>query len=373
MDKVHFPYRSSSHLILLHVVSESGSWEKHGLDVEFDRHIGSEDAQQGIASGDIEFCSGNHVSTYGLRARGSDWAYLGQTVNQVNHQLVTRHDTGITCVADLRGRRVGTSGSHPSLNHWLYLKQRGLDVDRGDFEFVNQSVLKAGSMDEVNPGQKKPPLWHWVRDGVVDAVLVGLPSSLFAADAGLKVIDVEPLPMIQYSTVSTSLRFVEKHPDIVERFLKGMIEGIHFFKTRPEQTIDIIQKRITKGGQLTRAQATHVHTNLARILEPKLYPKMISIANVYEEALRQDKDSRKVNPMELWDMHHVRRIDDTGFIDRLYQAKPAQAAQTQQGCAHDHEAMAERRQAQGAAVISDTARGADMPDHECDDSCAGTH
>jgi len=31
-----------------------------------------------------------------------------------------------------------------------------------------------------------------------------------------------------------------------------------------------------------------------RHLEPKLYPKMQAIANVYEEAIRQDKDAKKV-------------------------------------------------------------------------------
>ena len=69
-------------------------------------------------------------------------------------------------------------------------------------------------------------------------------------------IDIEPLPMIWYTTISSSLPFVEKHPDIVERFLKGIIEGIHFFKTQPEQSIEIIQRRYTKEGQLNHAQAT---------------------------------------------------------------------------------------------------------------------
>ena len=39
------------------------------------------------------------------------------------------------------------------------------------------------------------------------------------------------------------------------------------------------------------------------MLEPKLYPTMTAIANVYEEAMRQDKDARKVNPLALWDLH----------------------------------------------------------------------
>jgi len=41
-------------------------------------------------------------------------------------------------------------------------------------------------------------------------------------------------------------------------------------------------------------------------------------ANVYEEAKREDVDAGKINPMELWDLHHIRRLDDAGFIDGLY-------------------------------------------------------
>lgn len=363
MDKVAFPYRSSSHLILLHVIAESGSWEKHGLDVDYDRKIGSEDAQRGIESGTLEFCGGNHVSTYGLRARGSSWAYLGQTVNQVNHQLVVRPDSGINGVADLRGRKLGGAGSHPILNNWLYLKQRGLDQDRDDYELICQEEFKPGTMDEVESDKKPPPLWHWVRDGIVDAAFLGMPASLFAKAAGLKVIDVEPLPMIQFSSISTNLKFVQKHPDLVERFLKGMLEGIAFFKTRPEESIKIIQQRYTKSGQMNREQAAFTHRNLARTLEPKLYPTMTAIANVYEEALRQDKDARKVNPMELWDLHHVRRLDDTGFIDSLYGEKKASDNR------HLHQkAEGEKKHVSGKITESPAVGHAD-----CDDACAATH
>jgi len=88
MDNIAFPYRSSSHLVLLHVVAESGAWEKQGLRLDYDRHISSTEAHRAVPAGDVEFVGGNHVSTYGHRARGDTWVYLGQTVNQVNHQLV---------------------------------------------------------------------------------------------------------------------------------------------------------------------------------------------------------------------------------------------------------------------------------------------
>ena len=143
------------------------------------------------------------------------------------------------------------------------------------------------------------------------------PSSLFAQAAGLKIINLEPLPMIWFTTISSSARFVQKHPLLVDRFLKGVIEGVHFFKTERERSIKVIQERYVKEGQMNWEQAVYVWQNTVSMLEPRLYPSMTSIANVYEEAKRSDKDAHKINPMALWDLHHVRHIYDTGFIDRL--------------------------------------------------------
>jgi ABC-type nitrate/sulfonate/bicarbonate transport system substrate-binding protein len=331
MDKVSFPYRASTHLNLLHVISESGSWAKQGLDVNYDYQITKDEAHHAVSSGAVEFVGGNHISTYAHRARGDNWVYLGQTLNWVNPKLVVRPDSGINGLSDLRGKKVGTRGMHPGLNDWLLLKQRGLDVDQDDIELVRkvaglESAETAeqlrGADAQAERSKKRTPIWQWVRDGHVDAALALAPSHLFAADAGLKVIDIEPLPMIWYTTISSSLPFVEKHPDIVERFLKGIIEGIHFFKTQPEQSIEIIRQKYTKEGQLNRAQATWIHQNLAAILEPKLYPTMAAIANVYEEAKRQDADAKKINPMALWDLHHIRRLDDNGYVDALYANGP---------------------------------------------------
>jgi ABC-type nitrate/sulfonate/bicarbonate transport system substrate-binding protein len=340
IDKVSFPYRSSTHLNLLHVISESGAWAKHGLDVNYDFQISKTDAHRCVKSGEIEFVGGNHISTYGHRARGDSWVYLGQTLNSVNPKLVVRPDSGINGLADLHGKKVGTRGNHPGLNDWLLLKQRGLDVDRGDIEIVNkvdglESVEAAEQIEWAGGEQKKKKrtaVWQWVRDGKVDAALLLAPAHLFASDAGLKVIDIAPLPMIWYTTISSSLTFVEKHPDIVERFLKGMIEGIHFFKTEPEKSIEVIRRRYDREGELSHEQATYIHQQLAPALEPRLYPSMAAIANVYEEAKRQDPDAKKINPMELWDLHHIRHLDDTGFVASLCgsPARDARAAKERQ-------------------------------------------
>jgi ABC-type nitrate/sulfonate/bicarbonate transport system substrate-binding protein len=361
LEKVTFPYRSADHLPFLYVVGESESWARHGLDVEYDKAISKSDAHDWVASGKVDFVGGNHVSTYGKRARGDQWVYLGQTLNSVNPKLVVKQDSGINSIADLRGKRVGTQGNHPGLNDWLLLKQRGLDVDKGDFEFVRKvdGVESAEEGDQLGPDKKaqRTPLWQWVRDGKVDAALLLPPAYLFAADAGLKLIDVDPLPMIWFTTISSSLPFVQKHPDLVERFLKGMVEGTHFFKTQRERSIDIIQRRYTRFGQLNREQATYMWQSVAPLLSPKLYPSMRAISNVYEEAVRQDKDALKVNPMELWDTHHIRQIDDSGFITNLYASSTIDPDAKH---AHDPEFQKDRLKKQEAVIAAVKACGHPM-------------
>jgi hypothetical protein len=102
---------------------------------------------------------------------------------------------------------------------------------------------------------------------------------------------------------------------------------------------------------LNREQATYVYQQLAPILEPKLYPTMAAIANVYEEAKRQDADAEKINPMELWDLHHIRRLDDSGYVDALYGARKvnAHAAKERQDPEYAHEQ--ERQQAKIIAAV----------------------
>lgn len=313
MIKVNFPYRASSHLVMLHVIHESGAWAKHGLDVNYNYNIAKKDAHRMVPNGEVEFVGGNHVSTYGARARGDNWCYIGQTLNILHKKLVCKQDSGINGIGDLYGKKVGTRGSHPRLDDWLYLKQRGLDADKDEVELVSTKDYNANG-NEV----KRTALWEWVRDGHVDAALLTPPGHLFAEAAGLKVIDIEPMPMIWFTTLSTSLKLVERHPDVVQRFLKGLIEGIHFFKTEPEKSIKIIKEKYTKDGQMNHAQATITYQTLAPALEPRLYPTMAAISNVYEEAKKQDKDARKINPLALWNLQHVRHLDDIGFVDSLY-------------------------------------------------------
>ncbi len=287
MDHINFPYRSSSHLLLHHVIAKSGAWGKHGLDVNYDYFISSADAHADVPTGKVEFVSGNHISTYGYRARGDEWVYLGQATNVANLSLVVRKDSEISQISDLREKTLASGSEqnkHPNLNEWLYLKQRGLDVDKGEVAILAKEDHQNKSAIEM------------VLDGDVDAALMTPPNTQLAAAAGLNVIDVESLPMILNTSISTSLRFVRENPDLVQRFLKGTLEGIAYFMKHPEESQNIIQQTYTRKGHLSDDVVKQVYGNLTQTLEPTLYPTLEAISNVYQLGVRQDEDAKKDQP-----------------------------------------------------------------------------
>jgi ABC-type nitrate/sulfonate/bicarbonate transport system substrate-binding protein len=322
LDHIHFPYRSSSHLALMHVIQESGAWERNGLSVEYDKIIGREDAHKLVPTGKVEFVSGNHVSTYAARARGDTWVYLGQTVSKNNIKLVTRPDTGIEKLEDVRKRRFGSRGRHPGLNTWLYLKQNGLNPDTDQVEIVRESRV------ELPDGEKqvnRKSLEQMLVEGDIDACFLTQPRLEFVSRNGLKIIDIPPQPMVFFMTLSSSKYMVDNHPDIITRNLKAMIEGIAFFKQNREKTVQILMDKHTKEGKLDRATAEILYDDLAPVLEPNLYPGIDAVSNVYQEALKQDEkngDAARIHPLALWNFHFLREIDDSGFVRGLYKEQP---------------------------------------------------
>jgi ABC-type nitrate/sulfonate/bicarbonate transport system substrate-binding protein len=322
LDHIHFPYRSSSHLALMHVIQESGAWERNGLSVEYDKIIGREDAHKLVPTGEVEFVSGNHVSTYAARARGDTWVYLGQTVSKNNIALVTRPDIGIEKLEDVRKRKFGSRGRHPGLNTWLYLKQNGLNPDTDQVEIVREARIELpDGTKQVN----RKSLEQMLKEGDIDACFMTQPKLEFANRHGLKIIPLPPQPMVFFMTLSSSKYMVDNHPDIITRNLKATIEGIAYFKQNREKVIQILMDKHTKEGKLDRKAAEILYDDLAPVLEPNLYPGIDAVSNVYQEALKQDEkngDAARIHPLALWNFHFLREIDDSGFIRGLYKDQP---------------------------------------------------
>ena len=187
------------------------------------------------------------------------------------------------------------------------MKQEGLDVDRGDVELVELR----GSSEER---------WHRVVDGEFAGTFVTIPHDTRAAKAGAHVITVRAIPMIRGVTLTTTMTFVKNHQDEIRRLTKGFVDAVHFFRTRKRETLEILKEHATPILKLQSDEEVEtLYEEWAQSLETKPYPSLQAISNVFQLALRRNPEISSYNPLGLWDTHFVRELDDSGYIDRLYQ------------------------------------------------------
>lgn len=306
--KIRIFYRAAGHVPLWKVMEESGFLERHGIEIDLGSMEGLRArAMEGLRAGELDVLSGNHHNLYARRAMDGDpFVHLAQTNNiWKEHWLVTRD--GITTVEGLRGKRVCMDDfeSHTGLNVWLYLRLHGLEEGR-DVALVNG---ERKAMDRVTK----------VMAGEFDATFVRVVDQKRARAMGAHVAELPTMPMIEGVTITTTTTYVNNHEEEVRGLLLALVDAIHFFKTRRQETLGIIKK--TCGDLLKFRSDDEVagfYDNQAGSLEPKPYPTLEAIRNVFALAVKVKPEIKDFNPLIMWDLHHLREIDDSGYIDRLY-------------------------------------------------------
>ena len=300
-------YRSHSHLPIWEVMDKAGIWERVGLKVTFEFCDSSSAAEKALFDGKVDFVSGNHISPYLLVRKGKPIVSLTSPSNSVKDRLVARFP--IKQVSELRGKRIGDTTlvdsiggyHHPRGNHMLYIMRGGLRLDEVEFVELTESNKEFQAMQlEV------------VKSGKVDAIFVTGNTDKFE-QAGLHVLSLDQLPMINGPTLTSTLTTLQKKAGLAERLVKAQVMGIHFARTRRGETEDILEelrRRVPEAKNVA-------YRSVAKLL-PKPYPDHEGVANAYKLCCLKNPETEEMSPMALWDLHYLRELDNSGFIDALY-------------------------------------------------------
>jgi ABC-type nitrate/sulfonate/bicarbonate transport system substrate-binding protein len=309
--KLKVIYRSNSHAPLWVVANRSSMWQQNGLEVDSSPQLIREKAVEALKNGHVDVISGNHHNLYVRNAKyREDFVHLFQAANNwtENRMVVSG---GIKRVQDLRGKKVAIAklNSHAGLNVWLFLRQEGLDADRGDVELVPVP----GSSEER---------WKRVLQGEFDATFVAIPDDMRAVKAGGRVVSVRAMTMIRGVTLTTTMSFVKTHEEEIRRLIRGLVDAIHFFLTREEETIEILKNHLPAALRLeSDEEIAALYDEWAQSLNRKPYPSIDAINNVFQLAVRRDPEIAGFNPIAMWDTHYIRELDDSGYIDKLYRQR----------------------------------------------------
>lgn len=300
-------FRSHTHLPIWEVIEQAGIWNRLGMKVSFEFCDSSSVAEAALFGGSVDFVSGNHITPYALVARRKPIVCLASPSNSVNDKLVAR--APVAAIADLRGKRIGDTTLVDSLggyhhlrgNHMIYVMRAGLGLE--DVQWVELCE----TMAEFRTAQLES-----LKSGRADATFVTGSTEKYE-QAGFKVLDLEPLPMITGPTLTSTTANLKRKERLGERLVKALVLGIHFARTRREET-----ERILEGLRQRFPEAARTSYHGVAKLQPKPYPDLRGIANAYTLCCLKDPIAKERSPVALWDMHYLRELDDSGFIDGLY-------------------------------------------------------
>jgi len=155
--------------------------------------------------------------------------------------------------------------------------------------------------------------------GEIDAANVDIPFDLQGRKKGFNAIKLPSVPVIHNTTICASTDFTLKNEEKVYAFLKAFIEAVHFFKTEKQKVCEILNRDLAPMIHVTADdEVEYLHQQWSALLSKKPYPHPLAVWNVYNLDVAHDPKVNFISPFEIWDTHYLRQIDDSGFIDALY-------------------------------------------------------
>jgi ABC-type nitrate/sulfonate/bicarbonate transport system substrate-binding protein len=299
--KIRGVYRSGSHLPIWEVLQETGIWEKVGLELaSFEYCAKPPDAEAALFKGDIDFISGDHLTPYALVARGKPIVSIASPVNGQNASVASKEP--LSSIQELRGLRItdtpmeGRDGGfhHPRGNHMMYLIRAGIGIN--EVHWVEHDDSDAQ--------------FEALKSGRADARFIGGSGERYK-ELGFHVLPLGPLPMINGPTLTTSYTVLDKKKGLGDRLVKAMVLGIHFTKTQREKTEKILEKLNQRTGE------SYQYRTLER-MPRKPYPDPQGVINAHELGCIKSPEAKGISALALWDLHYLRALDNSGFIDELY-------------------------------------------------------
>ncbi|MBI2371902.1 MAG: ABC transporter substrate-binding protein [Deltaproteobacteria bacterium] len=286
------------------VAHDSGSFERAGLPLTLVYVQGGPQAAAGLLSGSIPFVQFSASAGVNAALGGADVAFVTSGGNTPYFQLMGA--PGIRSAADLKGKivavqRLGADNSYTLAR--FAIRHLGLDPDR-DVSYRQIGVQSARVAA--------------VRSGVVQATLLSSPITVQARKAGLSLlIDLMEMKLDYFMVGQATTRsFIQRNPEAVRRFVRGIVLGIHFYKTRKAESMRTIGKYMKLTDQDALEDAYRVYSQ--GIVARKPYPSPTGFEHFLKDLAQEDPRARGMRPEQFMDVRFLRELDESGFIDRLY-------------------------------------------------------
>lgn len=286
---------------LLKIMAQKGIFEKHGVNVQ-SIYIGSGSLMnQAVVAGSIQFTTSDLPSQIQSALAGIDFRIISVTIDRLDGAMMARK--GIRNPQDLKGKKIAISrfGSVSDIVTRMVLRHWGIDPKDVVLMQVGNTPTRIAS---ILSGQ--------VDGGLINPTDV---DRMAATGCCISLADLSDLdiPYARFGVAGLGSYF-KANPDTAARVLAGFTEGIHYYKTHPEDGIAALRVR---GGDPQTSK--DVYQKIADSYRPRPDPDLVSIRGVLESL--PDERAKKIRPETLIDPAPWDRVVKSGLLEKLYGKK----------------------------------------------------
>jgi NitT/TauT family transport system substrate-binding protein len=241
-------------------------------------------------------------------AQGTDVKLVATVATaRVSGHLVAQ--PAIKTPQDLRGKRFGVSGIGAGLwiNTVLALEHLGLDPSRD-----NIAMVEIGDLAKIAQA---------LEANTIDAAVLAPAQSAQLRAKGFSVLlDLQPANLSgpQPGLVVTGT-YLRERPETVEKVLLALVEAVAF-TLAPANKATVLQTSMKVFGITDLAAAESGYQSLLRSLIRKPFPTIEPLRAMQRIIAMHNAAVLNVRLEELVDDRLVRKLDESGAIDRLYAA-----------------------------------------------------
>jgi ABC-type nitrate/sulfonate/bicarbonate transport system substrate-binding protein len=290
----------------LWLTKEAGIFKKHSIDAEFIYIAGGPPSLQALIAGDVAISFTAGGATVAANLSGSDVVLLGASIDSLPFELwsIPR----IKEPAQLRGTKLGVSriGATTDFVARYLLKKWAMQPDK------DVGIFQAGSGPQVFAALK--------GGSVQSGVLSTGPETLRAeAEGYIRLADVSSELVYPFGPFAARQSFLQKQPDLVTRFMKAYVEGIHRFKTDKTIALATLEKYTKQKTSPAVEKIYQVYATKYFKRVPEATPA--GIQTILEEISATRSLPPGIAPQRFVESRFVRELDSSGFIDNLYKGR----------------------------------------------------
>ena len=297
----------NARLAPLWIADEEGYFKKQGLDVKPVNISGGTQGAQMMVSGGVDVSYDDPITCVVSTAGGVPVNVIVGGTRLLAYLIVS--GPGIKTMADVKGKRVGSSGlglSASRLALSVGLRHFGIDADKGQV-----TIVAAGQEPERIAGLTTGALASTVITPEYRTKLEQLNVNMLA---DLRTLNIP----WETSSVITTVKNMQTKRDMLERVVRAILQAHAFILTpaNRERVVDLLTTQLALKSQQDAAAA---YDDLVKFyVFKKPYPTRDGFANVISEVAKSLPKAAGLKYEDLVDKSIIEKLDKSGFIDGLY-------------------------------------------------------